>query len=210
MTRVHSYPQTQIGRDREEVRLGMLKMLLEFGIDKNAVNAVSECYPHEGSFYLQVINNLCAPRNSHLLFSVPLYPLLLLHSSLQDGSTVVVEAVAKNWLEDVRLLLDSGVSANTREGCHYRYRGAAAYRALRGDTLLILAARRNNLELVKLLLQYVAKENKIEVDLQGDGGMTAFMWAAFNNNCDVLRALMPLAAHNTRNEEGYSGAIIDY
>lgn len=124
-----------------------------------------------------------------------------------DGSTVVINALYKNWIDDVKLLLDKGVSVNTREHSSYLYRGSAAHRKACGDTLLILAARRNNVKMVELLLLYVAPDNKIDVDLQGDNGMTAFMWAAFNNNVQILEMLLPYAAVNMRSNQGYTAFL---
>lgn len=163
MKRIPSYPQTQKSRDVEEERQGLLRLLLEYGMDTSVINA--------------------------------------------DGSTVVIEALYKDWTEDVKILLDKGVSVNTRENSSYLYRGSAAHRKARGDTLLILAARRNKPKLVELLLLYVSSDNRIDVDLTGDGGMTAFMWAAFNNNIEIMNMLMPYASVNMRSEEGYTALL---
>lgn len=118
---------------------------------------------------------------------------------------MLIVALYKNWIEDIKLYLDNGMSVNSREISKYLYRGPINHRILKGDTLLIIASRQNNFALVELLLSYTSNDNKIDVDLHGDNGMTAFMWAAFNNNVEILQLLMPFAKVNARNEEGYTG-----
>ena len=122
---------------------------------------------------------------------------------------MLILAVHNGWLEDVHMFIESGMPIDSREVSSYPYRGDANHRAHRGDTLIIIATRRNDIDMVKLLLSF---ESPIicDTDALGDNGMTALMWAAFNGNILILEMLLKYhrtPRHNLRNEEGYTPLI---
>lgn len=62
----------------------------------------------------------------------------------------------------------------------------------RGDTLLILAAYRQNVDTVEALLQLGADTSRIN-----DNGQTALMSAVFRNNAPIVSALLAAGADPT-------------
>ncbi len=88
------------------------------------------------------------------------------------GITPLIGATEKGYIEIVRYLLLCGAHVNAR-------RMDSAYSSL------MIACQNNNLEMVKLLIQFGA-----DVDQRCDSGFTAFDFALNNNNREILMALL--------------------
>ena len=99
-------------------------------------------------------------------------------------------AIRKNDIEKIKYLLEEGIlNPNTRIHTD-------------GDTPLIEAARKNNTQIMKVLLDSGARPN-----LQNRSGDTALIWAARNKNYDALEMLMQAGADpSITNQRGTKAA----
>src|SRR3990167_3183372 len=100
------------------------------------------------------------------------------------------DAIRKNDIEKIKYLLEEGIlNPNTRIHTD-------------GDTPLIEAARKNNTQIMKVLLDSGARPN-----LQNRSGDTALIWAARNKNYDALEMLMQAGADpSITNQRGTKAA----
>lgn len=89
-----------------------------------------------------------------------------------------------NEFEMIEYLLKHGADVNARE--HY----------FDGDSPLMLAVGKNNLDLVKLLVEHGANPNIKYIDEVGDTeGYTPFLLAIQNNNFDMVKLLVEHGAN---------------
>ena len=103
-------------------------------------------------------------------------PLIKLGADVQKiGPKALNSAVQRNHLQEVRLLLELGVSPQMQKG---------DYRSLLGD-----AAGNGDMELVKLLVDHGAS-----LDDQDGQGLTALSWAAYCRRQDVCNFLLDRGA----------------
>ena len=121
----------------------------------------------------------------------------------------MIAAVRNNWLEDIHLLAQAGLSINSREVSPHPYRGSAGNRTAFGDTLLILAARHSNLAMLKVLLDCPDTAESCDMNAQGYDGMTALMWAAHNNCVEIVDLLLRRHVRmNMQSHQGYTALML--
>ena len=84
-------------------------------------------------------------------------------------------AAINNYIEIVKLLLDSGADINKQDDDGY--------------TALINAAFYNRIEIVKLLLNA-----SVNIDKQDNRGNTALIWSAYNNYREIVEILLDYGA----------------
>ena len=121
----------------------------------------------------------------------------------------MIAAVRNNWISDIHLLAQAGLSINTREMSPYLYRGSAGNRTAFGDPILVLAARKSNIPMIKVLLDCPDTAERCNIDAMGDDGMTALMWAAFNNNTEIVDILLRRHVRmNMQNHQGYTALML--
>lgn len=112
-------------------------------------------------------------------------PLTHLECRDKNGETAFHHASANAYHDDLRLLVEVGADVNARVVSQYPYRGYPSQREKNGDTALIVAARKGDLETVKVLVQ----DCKADVNLHGAEGLTALMWAAWHDRKEMIRYL---------------------
>jgi ankyrin repeat protein len=96
-------------------------------------------------------------------------------SAWADDGLKLLDAVKNQDSDHVRLLIDSGVNVNIREGD--------------GSTALHWAARRNNMELTQLLLAADA-----DPDIANDYGVTPLWLACINHDHELVEKLLQAGA----------------
>lgn len=174
LKRAGSYPTTKFSRDKEELRMQFLEQLLDNGVCTNT----------------------------------------MLERRDKDGNTALHIACENGYIEDIIALLDKQVDVNSRQISEYKYRGAPGQRIKSGDTAFIITARRqqgffactpigtslegNYMEVLATL----RFEGKADVNLRGYNGMTALMWAAHNEDIELLDWLIEEGA-NINEQENY-------
>jgi ankyrin repeat protein len=99
-------------------------------------------------------------------------------------------AVLAGDQEEVQNILQSGCSINSLNQV--------------SQTSLILAAREGNFEMTAFLLN----QEKIDVDLADDNGITALMAAAYENKEDITKLLLERGANpNLKDKDGWTALI---
>lgn len=112
-------------------------------------------------------------------------PLNHLECRDKNGETAFHHAATNAYHDDLRLLAEVGADVNARVVSQYPYRGYPSQREKNGDTALIVAARKGDLDTVKVLLQ----DCKADVNLHGAEGLTALMWAAWHDRKEMIKYL---------------------
>ena len=162
LKRAGSYPTTKFSREKEELRRKFLEELLNNGTCTNT----------------------------------------MLERRDKDGNNALHIACENGYIEDIISLIDKGVDVDARQISEYPYRGTPGQRIKSGDTAFIMTARRrqgffeclptgtstegNYMEVLATL----RFEGKANVNLRGYNGMTALMWAAHNEDLDLLEWLI--------------------
>jgi len=158
LKRAGSYPTTKFSREKEVLRSQFLEQLLDNGVCTNT----------------------------------------MLERRDKDGNTALHIACENGYIEDIIALIDKGVDINARQISEYMYRGPPGQRIKSGDTAFIITARKmqgffpctpigasleGNYMEVLATLRY---EGKADINLRGFNGMTALMWAAHNEDIELL------------------------
>lgn len=120
----------------------------------------------------------------------------------KNGFTVLMHACQQGYEEDVLLLLEKGIKTSCKQTSNYPYRGSTSGdREKLGDTAMTLAARRKYIDIIKILFEV----GKVDINLAGADGMTALMWAAWNNDECLLYYLLERGAKiNLQSEFGHT------
>jgi len=162
LKRAGSYPTTKFSREKEALRFQFLEQLLDNGVCSNT----------------------------------------MLERRDKDGDTALHIACGNGYIEDITALIDKGVDVNARQISEYLYRGPPGQRIKSGDTAFIITARKRqgffpctpigtspegNYMEVLATLRY---EGKANINLRGYNGMTALMWAAHNEDLELLEWLI--------------------
>ena len=164
--RAGSYPTTKFSREKEAIRREFLEQLLDEG---------------------PCTNTMLERRDS-------------------DGNTALHIACEKGYIEDIISLIDKGAEVDARQISEYTYRGPPGQRIKSGDSAFIMVARRrqgyfectsigtslvgNYMDILATLLY----EGKANVNLRGFNGMTSLMWAAHNEDLELLEWLIDQGA----------------
>ena len=124
----------------------------------------------------------------------------------KDGENCFHIACHQGYLEDIELLIELDVDVNARIVSSYQYRGTPVQREKEGDTAFISVARRkkgyqgNYMEVLEMLYY----DGKADINLRGNEGMTALMWATYNEDLDLMEWLIEEGADI--NEQSHFGA----
>jgi len=120
-----------------------------------------------------------------LLQALTYLPQTVLECRDKNGETAFHHACNNGYQDDMRMLVEVGCDVNARQISPYPYRGYPSQRAQNGDTALIIASRKGDMAVVKCLVE----ELKADVNLHGNEGMTALMWAAWHKRHDLVKYL---------------------
>ena len=109
-----------------------------------------------------------------------------------DGESFILD-VHHNRIEDVRLYIIREGNINYQI-CRTNY----ALEYYEGETALIIAAKNNNIEIVKLLL-----ESNCNIDLQSINGWTALTFSSYKNYVEIVTLLLEYGSNpNIQNRYG--------
>ena len=123
-----------------------------------------------------------------------------------DGNSSLHIACENGYIEDIKLLIDLEVDVNMRQISNYPYRGYPKQREKDGDTAFILTCRKrsgyqgNYMEILETLYYY----GKCDINMRGTDGMTALMWAVWNEDLPLVEWLIEEGANI--NEQSNFGA----
>lgn len=130
----------------------------------------------------------------------------------KDGNTPLMIAVENGYLEDIALLLEYDVIVDERQVSSYPWRGYPQQREKHGDTPFVNMARRrqgfngNYMEVLEALYY----DGKADINAQGEGGMSALMWAAHHEDLDLLDWLIGEGADINMQSHDFGSTALMY
>lgn len=129
-----------------------------------------------------------------------------------DGNTPLLIACENGYIEDILLLLERDVDVEARQISSYPYRGPPGQREKQGDTPFVLTARRrqgfngNYMDVLDTLYY----DGKANINATGTDGMTALMWAAYNEDIDLIDWLVGEGADINLQAHGFGSTALMY
>lgn len=121
---------------------------------------------------------------------------IIISSSNEDINSQLIVAAGLGKVEDVRELIKKGADVNAG--------GPATDQVPAGCTALMLAAARNQQDVVRLLLSSGANPNQAD-----EGGGTALIYASWKGHLDIVRILLEAGADvNATTRDGRTSIIV--